>query len=141
VPLSTAMCRRLWRRQGRADELLFTGPRGYGYVDRRWLARRVLDPATKKAGVPWVSFHIFRHTCASLLFAAGKTPKQVQTWLGHTDPAFTLRVYVHLLDDGLGDGDFLDAAEWAKGGAAGGATQPTLNHAHGGTRATAEMAG
>jgi hypothetical protein len=34
----------------------------------------------------------------------------VQVWLGHSDPAFTLRVYVHLLDDGLSDADFLDGA-------------------------------
>jgi integrase len=58
------------------------------------------------------AFHTFRHTCASLLFAAGKTAKQVQVWLGHTDPAFTLRVYVNLMDDGLGDA--LDEATWAQ---------------------------
>ena len=58
-------------------------------------------------------FHTFRHTCASLLFAAGKSPKQVQMWLGHTDPAYTLRVYVPLIDDGLGDADFFDASAWA----------------------------
>jgi hypothetical protein len=38
----------------------------------------------------------------------------VQVWLGHSDPAFTLRVYVHLLGDGLGDPDSLDEAEWAQ---------------------------
>ena len=58
----------------------------------------------------WVSFHTFRHTCASLLFEAGKDVKQVQEWLGHADPGFTLRTYVHLMDDGLGDADFLDRA-------------------------------
>jgi hypothetical protein len=36
--------------------------------------------------------------------------KQVQEWLGHADPGFTLRTYVHLLDEGLGDADFLDEA-------------------------------
>lgn len=35
--------------------------------------------------------HTFRHTCASLLFAAGKNVKQVQVWLGHADPGFTVR--------------------------------------------------
>jgi hypothetical protein len=54
-----------------------------------------------------------------MLFAAGKNPKQVQMWLGHSDPGFTLSRYVHLIDDGLGDADFLDAAKWA-----GRATQP-----------------
>jgi integrase len=67
------------------------------------------------------AFHTFRHTCASLLFAAGKSPKQVQGWLGHTDPAFTLRVYVHLMDDGLDD------AECMALGAASGAAQARPN--------------
>lgn len=51
-----------------------------------------------------IAFHAFRHTCASLLFAEGRNVKQVSEWLGHTDPAFTLKVYIHLLDDGLGAG-------------------------------------
>jgi len=33
----------------------------------------------------------------------------VSDWLGHADPAFTLRTYVHLLDAGVGDADFFDA--------------------------------
>ena len=57
-----------------------------------------------------VSFHTFRHTCASLLFDAGRNIKQVQEWLGHADPGFTLRTYVHLMDEGVGDADFMDAA-------------------------------
>lgn len=55
-----------------------------------------------------VSFHIFRHTCASLLFDAGRNIKQVQEWLGHADPGFTLRTYVHLMDEGVGDAAFMD---------------------------------
>jgi hypothetical protein len=80
APPSTATCQRLWRLQGRADESLFTSPLG-GYLGRRWLRRYVLDPATEAAGVPWVTFH-FRHTCASLLFAAGKSPKQCRCGSG-----------------------------------------------------------
>lgn len=38
----------------------------------------------------------------------GKDVKQVQEWLGHADPGFTLRTYVHLMDEGLGSADFLD---------------------------------
>ena len=71
--------------------------------------RRVLDRATARAGVEWVSFHTFRHTCASLLFEAEKNVRQVADWLGHADPAFTVRTYVHLMDEGLGDAAFLDA--------------------------------
>jgi integrase len=53
---------------------------------------------------PTVTFHTFRHTCASLLFDDGRNIKQVQEWLGHADPGFTLRTYVHLLDAGVGGG-------------------------------------
>jgi hypothetical protein len=58
----------------------------------------------------WVSFHTYRHTCASLLFDAGRKVEQVASSLGLADPAFTLRTYVHLMDEGLADADFLDAA-------------------------------
>lgn len=44
------------------------------------------------------------------LFDAGKNIRQVCDFLGHADPAFTLRTYVHLIDGGLGEVDFLDAA-------------------------------
>lgn len=69
-----------------------------------------LEPAGERAKVPFVTFHTFRHTCASLLFAHDKNVKEVQEWLGHADPGFTLRTYVHLLDEGIGDATFLDAA-------------------------------
>jgi integrase len=86
--------------------------------------RRVLTPAAIEVGLAVevqgkdgkprkrsaVSFHTFRHTCASLLFEAGRNVKQVQEWLGHADPGFTLRTYVHLMDEGVGDAAFLDEA-------------------------------
>jgi hypothetical protein len=66
------------------------------------LRRRVLLPAREKACVEWVGFHAFRHTCATLLFAEGRNAVQVQRWLGHHSPAFTLATYVHLLDGDVG---------------------------------------
>lgn len=36
--------------------------------------------------------------------------KQVAAWLGHADAAFTLRMYVSLMDEGVGNADFLDEA-------------------------------
>lgn len=116
IPLSTAMARLLWPRQGAPDGLVFTGPRG-NRLDHAWMWRQVLEPARDKAKLPWVTFHTFRHTCASILFAESRNPKQVQMWLGHSDPGFTLRAYVHLIDDGLGDADFLDAQSWGNVGA------------------------
>jgi integrase len=56
-----------------------------------------------------MGFHTLRHTAASLLFArADGSPSanlvQVQRFLGHHSPAFTLATYVHLLDNDLGAG-------------------------------------
>lgn len=36
--------------------------------------------------------------------------KQVQAWLGHADPGFTLSTYIHLMDAGMGSAAFLDKA-------------------------------
>jgi len=36
-----------------------------------------------------------------MLFAQGRNVKQVQRWLGHHSPSFTLDTYVHLLSDEL----------------------------------------
>jgi integrase len=60
---------------------------------------RYLRPAAEEAGAPWAGFHTFRHTCASLLFARGANAVQVQKWLGHHSPSFTLDTYVHLLSE------------------------------------------
>jgi hypothetical protein len=49
------------------------------------------------------------HTCASVLLENGKTIRQMSDWLGHGDPSFTLKRYVHVMDDGLGSADFLDS--------------------------------
>ena len=42
------------------------------------VAENVLNPARDLVQMPWVSFHAFRHTCASLLFANGKNIKQIR---------------------------------------------------------------
>src|SRR5690348_15387343 len=41
--------------------------------------------------------HKLRYTFASILVAIGKDPTYVMQQLGHTDPAFTLRVYSHVM--------------------------------------------
>ncbi len=114
VPLSPRMAEQLraLRRdtfQG-GDSAVFTVENGRTAINRSNLSSRVLKPTVRNLGLPWVSFKTFRHTCASLLFDEGRNVRQVAEWLGHADPAFTLRTYVHLLDDGLGDAAFLDEA-------------------------------
>lgn len=41
--------------------------------------------------------HALRHFYASVLLDAGESIKPVSQYLGHTDPALTLRVYAHLM--------------------------------------------
>ena len=67
------------------------------------LRHRTLKPAAEEAGVGWAGFHTFRHTCASMLIADGRNIVQVSRWLGHHSPSFTLDVYAHLMDEGVGE--------------------------------------
>jgi len=109
LPLSPGLARRLWAaRPPSADGAMFATRTGTRFDVSN--LRRVLDRATERAGTPRVGFHAFRHTCASMLLDGGKNIRQVSEWLGHADPAFTLRTYVHLMDEGLGEAAFLDAA-------------------------------
>jgi integrase len=57
-------------------------------------------PALSRAGVPSArenGFHALRHFYASTLLDAGETITALAAYLGHADPAFTLRVYTHLM--------------------------------------------
>lgn len=63
-------------------------------------ASYILKPALGEAGAEWAAWHTLRHTCASMLFDAGRNIVQVQKWLGHHSASFTLDTYVHLLDPG-----------------------------------------
>lgn len=107
VPLDHALVGELRELRSERDEtapndLLFAAMNGSPLMPNN-IRRRVLKPAVEEAKLPWVGFHAFRHTCASLLFAEGRNAVQVQRWLGHHSPAFTLSTYVHLLDGDLGE--------------------------------------
>jgi integrase len=85
------------------DDLIFPSSVGRP-MDQGNLRSRVLRPIAEEAGVPWIGFHTFRRTCASLLFQRGANLVQVQRWLGHHSAAFTLATYVDLLPGELGVG-------------------------------------
>ena len=108
VPLAPGLARALWTAHGKtADEaLVFSGNAGRP-LDASTVYRAV-KAAAKTAGVPWAGPHALRHTCATMLFRNGLNAKQVQLWLGHHSPAFTLATYVHLLPDDLPEVAFLD---------------------------------
>lgn len=90
---------------------VFCGPGGSHRLSAS--LRKVLRDAIARAnrrhaaaipdGLHW---HDLRHTHASLLLSAGHSIRAVSARLGHTDPAFTLRVYGHLMP-----GDDLRLAE------------------------------
>ena len=47
--------------------------------------------------------HDLRHTCASLLIAAGANPKAVQTHLGHSSITVTMDRYTYLFSSDIDD--------------------------------------
>ena len=64
---------------------------------RRTRAAEVWHHATEGMGIPDPSgWHELRHHNASLLIAAGFSPRAVADRLGHADAAETLRTYSHL---------------------------------------------
>lgn len=99
-----------------------TGGAGGGAINRSTFDEKNWKPALVRAKVipepdyewvqgkgkkPWKrtawkmpreeGFHVTRHTFASVVLAEGETITQLAAWLGHTDPAFTLRTYVHFM--------------------------------------------
>jgi hypothetical protein len=56
-------------------------------------------PALEAAGIPYFRPYDLRHTCATLLIYEGRTLNEVAEHLGHADPGFTARVYIHVLRD------------------------------------------
>jgi integrase len=106
VPIDRALAAALHERRRETEwpgdeDLVWSASNGQ-FLHVGNLRRRVLLPAREQARLEWVGFHAFRHTCATLLFAEGRNAVQVQRWLGHHSPAFTLATYVHLLDGDLG---------------------------------------
>jgi integrase len=107
VPIDHALVLELRARRKAAewsgdDDLVFPALNGEPLRQEN-VRRRALEPTAQEAGVPWAGFHTLRHTCATRLFAEGRNAVQVQRWLGHHSPSFTLSVYVDLLDGDLGE--------------------------------------
>jgi integrase len=106
IPVDFEMVRKLRQALGDTEwpgkrDLVFPGAAGKP-LNYSNLHKRVMKPTAEEAGVPWAAFHTLRHTCATRLFADGRNAVQVQRWLGHHSPAFTLNTYVHLMDGDLG---------------------------------------
>lgn len=93
VPLSPATADRLKSHRHLRGELVFCKPDGGRRIHRR------ADVAIKKfcrlAGLRKIGWHVLRHSFASHLVMRGRSLKEVQELLGHSDFKQTLR-YAHL---------------------------------------------
>lgn len=64
-----------------------------------WGSRRVLSikkgvkAAGERAGVPWVTPHVFRHSAARFMAEDGVPMPEIAAYLGHSDSRITERVY------------------------------------------------
>lgn len=87
---------------GKADgDLVFPARKG-GYLQPSNSTRGWWAIALAKSGVPRVTPHDLRHTCASLAVSSGAQIKALQRQLGHAKASMTLDVYADLYDDDLG---------------------------------------
>jgi integrase len=98
LPLSGSVVNALLQIQAESkfagpDDLVFVSRNGTPLNERN-LLRRVLKPAGKKLGIPWLSWHVFRHTHATLGEQIGMALSDRQAQMGHGDVRMTLH-YTH----------------------------------------------
>jgi integrase len=72
--------------------LVFQTSKGTPYSDTNILNRE-LKPSGRKIGAPWLNWHTFRRTHATLLQHAGGSLKDAQAQLGHSKLSTTLEIY------------------------------------------------
>jgi integrase len=66
-------------------------------LDRWNLLRKHLKPAAKKLGLSGVSWHLLRHSHATMLDVVGTPIRTMQALLGHSAPEITREVYLHAI--------------------------------------------
>jgi integrase len=76
--------------------LMFASETG-GFADLHNITVRHFKPILRSAKLPALRLYDLRHTCATLLLAAGEHPKVVQERLGHCSVVLTLDRYSHVL--------------------------------------------
>lgn len=76
------------------ENSVFANRKG-GPLNWRNVAKRHLKPAAERLGMPWVSFHTFRHTWSTLGQEGGLSAAQMQRLLGHSSAEMTAH-YTHL---------------------------------------------
>ncbi len=82
---------------GNDQALVFLGPRG-GILRRR-IGERILRPATIRAGLPGITFHVLRHAAVSSMVDEGVHPRVMAARAGHGSIKLTLDLYAHVSDN------------------------------------------
>ena len=68
-------------------------------LDRWNLLRKHLKPAAKKLGLPGVTWHLLRHSHATMLDSVGTPIGTMQSLLGHSTPEITREIYLHAIPE------------------------------------------
>ncbi|WP_158541298.1 site-specific integrase [Ruegeria sp. A3M17] len=66
------------------------------------------DEENELVPVRELGFHALRHSYASRLIAANVDLKRLQVWMGHHDPAYTVKQYGHLMEDRAADAALME---------------------------------
>ena len=68
-------------------------------LDRRNLLRKHVKPAAKKLGLTGVTWHLLRHSYATMLDSVGTPVGTMQSLLGHSAPEITREIYLHAIPE------------------------------------------
>jgi len=68
-------------------------------LDRWNLLRKHLKPAAKKLGLSGVTWHLLRHSHATMLDGVGTPIGTMQALLGHSAPEITREIYLHAIPE------------------------------------------
>jgi integrase len=98
IPLSTMVVKALVTLRGRSqfsgpDDLIFVSRKGTPLNENN-LLRRVIKPIARELGMPWLSWHVFRHTHSTLGEQIGMALSDRQAQMGHGDVRMTMH-YTH----------------------------------------------
>lgn len=89
----------MWSPDGEPHAWVFTSERTAGKPLSPNGEARSWATILNRAGIPQVRPYATRHTAASMLIAHGTDPVTVAEILGHKDANFTIRTYVHSIDE------------------------------------------
>jgi integrase len=68
-------------------------------LDRRNLLRKHVKPAAKKLGIVGITWHLLRHSYATMLDGVGTPVGTMQSLLGHSAPEITREIYLHAIPE------------------------------------------